>query len=90
MNNVPNRKDTQMNFSDIQDQLFLLAKKEDIHKWDIGAAFVNDSSVQVDKGEAKQIKSSDRRSLTIRVWNHEGLIGITSTSDLSESGLKKC
>ena len=66
-----------------------IAQKESILKWDISAFFSNDTSVQVDKGEAKQLKSSQRSSITIRVWNNEGLVGITSSSDLSHTGLIK-
>ncbi len=63
--------------------------KHSITQWDLGASSVEDSSVQVDKGEPKQLKASQRNSLTIRVWNKEGLVGVTSTSDLSNNGLAK-
>ena len=65
------------------------AKTLNIYKWDFGASFSNDFSVQIDKGVAKQLKASQKQVLTLRVWNHNGLVGITTTSDLSESGLKK-
>ncbi|MEB3262539.1 MAG: TldD/PmbA family protein, partial [Cyanobacteriota bacterium] len=32
---------------------------------------------------------AQRRSITVRVWNQDGLVGITSTSDLSDSGLER-
>ncbi len=60
-----------------------------IKKWDFGASFSNDFSVQVEKGVAKQLKASQKQVLTLRVWNSENLVGITTTSDLSENGLKK-
>jgi len=60
-----------------------------IKKWDFGASFSNDFSVQVDKGIAKQLKASQKQVLTLRVWNNKNLVGITTTSDLSENGLKK-
>ena len=59
-----------------------------IKKWDFGASFSNDFSVQVDKGNAKQLKASQKQVLTLRVWNNNNLVGITTTSDLSENGLK--
>jgi len=65
------------------------AKTLNIHKWDFGASFSNDFSVQIDKGVAKQLKASQKQVLTLRVWNDNDLVGITTTSDLSESGLKK-
>ena len=58
-----------------------------IEKWDYGASFSNDYSVQVDKGEAKQLKASQKQILTLRVWNESNLVGITTTSDISESGI---
>ncbi len=65
------------------------AKTLNIYKWDFGASFSNDFSVQIDKGVAKQLKASQKQVLTLRVWNDNDLVGITTTSDLSESGLNK-
>ena len=65
------------------------AKTLNIYKWDFGASFSNDFSVQIDKGVAKQLKASQKQVLTLRVWNDNDLVGITTTSDLSASGLKK-
>tara|TARA_Y100001968_G_scaffold83704_1_gene74797 strand:+ start:3753 stop:5135 length:1383 start_codon:yes stop_codon:yes gene_type:complete len=69
-------------------QILSLAKKNNISKWDLGAYSSKDLSVQVDNGESKQLKASLKNSITIRVWNEKKL-GITSTSDYSESGIKK-
>ena len=83
-------KDTNgLNASALRDRLQHLAKREGIHQWDLGAACSDDCSVQVDRGEAKQLKAAQRSSITVRVWNSDGLVGITSTTDLSESGLGK-
>ena len=60
-----------------------------IKKWDFGATFSNDYSVQVDRGVAKQLKAAQKQILTLRVWNDDNLVGITTTSDLSEKGLRK-
>ena len=65
------------------------AKTLNINKWDFGASFSNDFSVQIDKGIAKQLKASQKQVLTLRVWNENDLVGITTTSDLSRTGLKK-
>ncbi len=65
------------------------AESLNINKWDFGASFSDDFSVQVDKGIAKQLKASQKQVLTLRVWNNKNLVGITTTSDLSEKGLKK-
>jgi PmbA protein len=69
--------------------LHRLASRLRIDRWDLGAGASQDSSVQVDQGEPKQLKSSQRSSLTLRVWNGDGLVGVTSTSDLSDDGLQR-
>lgn len=73
----------------LRDQLHHLAQREGIQRWDLGASRSSNASVQVDRGEAKQMKASQRSSITVRVWNSDGLVGITSTSDLSASGLER-
>ena len=78
-----------LNVRSLQDQLQSLARREGISKWDLGASRSSSASVQVDRGEAKQLKAAQRSSITVRVWNQQGLVGITSTSDLSDSGLEK-
>ena len=78
-----------MNAIEITTQISKAADFLNLKKWDYGASFSNDYSVQVDKGEAKQLKASQKQVLTIRVWNKSNLVGITTTSDISESGIKK-
>jgi PmbA protein len=78
-----------LNAPALRSRLEQLASREGIHRWDLGAACSTDTSVQVDRGEAKQLKGAQRRSITVRVWNGAGLVGITSTSDLSDEGLAK-
>ena len=73
----------------LRSQLGDIAANAGIRRWDLGAACSSDTSVQVDRGEAKQLKGAQRSSITIRVWNDDGLVGITSTSDLSPSGLAR-
>ena len=78
-----------LNASALRDRLQTLATREGIRHWDLGAACSDDCSVQVDRGEAKQMKAAQRSSITVRVWNTYGLVGITSTTDLSDSGLEQ-
>ena len=78
-----------LNASALRDSLQKLATREGIRSWDLGAACSDDCSVQVDRGEAKQLKASQRSSITVRVWNNDGLVGITSTTDLSDPGLEQ-
>jgi PmbA protein len=75
--------------SDLAGQLQSLATELGVSRWDLGAACSTDTSVQVDRGEAKQLKGAQRSSITVRAWNSDGLVGITSTSDLSPAGLAR-
>lgn len=80
---------TGLNPEGLASQLASLAAAEGIQRWDLGAACSTDTSVQVDRGEAKQMKGAQRSAITVRVWNADGLVGITSTSDLSPAGLSR-
>ncbi len=60
-----------------------------ITKWDMGASSSREISVQVQLGNAKQLKGSQRNSMTLRVWNKYNQVGITSTSDLTSEGINK-
>ena len=72
----------------LQGQLQTLASQHGISQWDLGATSSSDVSVQVDRGEPKQLKGSQRSAVTVRVWNSEGRVGITSSTDLSVEGLE--
>ena len=72
----------------LQGQLQSLAGQHGISQWDLGATSSSDVSVQVDRGEPKQLKGSQRSAVTVRVWNSEGRVGITSSTDLSAEGLE--
>ena len=78
-----------LNAEQLGGDLERLAREQGISQWDLGASCSTDTSVQVDRGEAKQMKGAQRSAITIRVWNSDGLVGITSTSDLSENGLAR-
>ncbi|WP_008310952.1 TldD/PmbA family protein [Leptolyngbya sp. PCC 6406] len=64
------------------------AKTLGISKYDVYGSAVDETSVQVDKGEPKQVKASQRSSVIVRVWNDEGLLGVTTTTDVDGAGLK--
>lgn len=88
------KKDLENNLENINSQSLLeriesFSKQIGITKWDLGASFGSDTSVQVDNGETKQMKSAERRSITIRVWNQKGLVGTSMTSNLQNKGLQK-
>ena len=71
----------------LYDTMDRLARQEGISQWDLGAACGTDLSVQVDRGEAKQLKGAQRSAVTVRAWNAEGRVGITSCTDFSDAGL---
>jgi PmbA protein len=73
----------------LRSRLETLASQAGIGRWDLGAGISTDTSVQVDRGEAKQMKGAQRSAITVRVWNEQGLVGITSSSDLSDDGLER-
>jgi len=78
-----------LNADHLRADLERLAREQGIRQWDLGASCSTDTSVQVDRGEAKQMKGAQRSAITVRVWNDAGLVGVTSTSDLSENGLTR-
>jgi PmbA protein len=78
-----------LNAEQLRNSLASIAAANGIRRWDLGAACSTDISVQVDRGEPKQMKGAQRSSITVRVWNDAGLVGVTSTSDLSDSGLER-
>ena len=59
-----------------------------IDKFDIYGSTVDETSVQVDRGAPKQVKASNRSSVTVRVWNEEQTMGVTTTTDLEPDGVE--
>lgn len=59
-----------------------------IQKFDIYGSSVDETSVQVDQGEPKQVKASNRSSVTVRVWNEDNTVGVTSTTDVDPKGIQ--
>ncbi|MEL4896744.1 TldD/PmbA family protein [Crocosphaera sp. Alani8] len=64
------------------------AEKLNINKYDIYGSSIDETSVEVDNGEPKQVQASNRSSVIVRVWNEKGTVGVTSTTDLDELGIK--
>jgi len=85
----PGQAAATLNPEALSDRLQQLARSSGIQRWDLGASCSTDTSVQVDRGEAKQMKGAQRSAITVRVWNGDGLVGITSTSDLSDGGMAR-
>ena len=64
------------------------ADKLSIKKFDIYGAIVDETSAEVDSGAPKQVSASNRASITVRVWNNEGTVGVTSTTNIDRVGLE--
>ncbi|QSJ15299.1 TldD/PmbA family protein [Nostoc sp. UHCC 0702] len=64
------------------------ADKLGIKKFDIYGSTVDETTVQVDQGEPKQVKASNRSVVTVRVWNEDNTMGVTSTTDVDPKGLE--
>ncbi len=86
---ITNQKLSELDPFLLNNLLEKFSKELEIFKWDIGASSSRDISVQVQQGNAKQLKGSQRNSMTLRVWNKDNKVGITSTSDLTSDGIKK-
>ncbi|MFZ4556957.1 MAG: TldD/PmbA family protein [Pseudanabaena sp.] len=64
------------------------ASKLGIKKFDIYGAIIDETSAEVDSGAPKQVSASNRASITVRVWNDEGTVGVTSTTNIDRIGLE--
>ncbi|MDA0265546.1 MAG: TldD/PmbA family protein, partial [Cyanobacteria bacterium] len=72
---------------DIADYAQTGAQALGITKYDLYGSAVDETSVQVDRGEPKQVKASQRSSVIVRVWNDQGRLGVTTT-DVNPSGIE--
>jgi PmbA protein len=77
-----------LNIQTVSDSARQIATKLGITKFDLSGSTVDETSVQVDKGEQKQVKASNRAGITVRVWNKENTVGITSTTNIDDVGLE--
>ena len=77
-----------LNIQTVSDSALQIATKLGISKFDLSGSTIDETSVQVDKGEPKQVKASNRSGITVRVWNNENTVGITSTTDVDDIGLE--
>ncbi|MFP4009271.1 MAG: TldD/PmbA family protein [Spirulinaceae cyanobacterium] len=65
-----------------------IAKEIGIKKYDIYGSAVDSTSVEVDTGEPKQVKASNRSSVIVRVWNEKDMMGVTTTTDINPQGIE--
>lgn len=77
-----------LNVHDLATQAREISQRLGIQKFDVYGSSVDDTNVQVDRGEPKQVKASNRSSVTVRVWNPNHQVGITSTTDTDPVGLE--
>jgi PmbA protein len=72
----------------IAEQTRSIAHQLGIHKFDISGSSVDETSVQVDSGEPKQVKASNRSAIMVRVWNADHTVGVATTTDLDPTGIE--
>lgn len=73
---------------DLATQAKAAADRLGISKFDIYGSTVDETSVKVDQGKPDQVKASNRSNVTVRVWNENNTVGITSTTDIDPTGLE--
>jgi PmbA protein len=76
------------NINEITTNAKEIAHKLGIKKFDIYGSAVDQTSVQVDQGEPKQVKASNLSGVTVRVWNQDNTMGVTTTTDVDPKGLE--
>lgn len=76
------------NINDLVNYAKTSAQQLGIKKFDIYGSAVDETSVQVDQGSPKQVKASNRSSVTVRIWNEDNTIGVTSTTDVDPAGVE--
>jgi PmbA protein len=64
------------------------ASKLGLKKFDIYGAIIDETSAEVDSGSPKQVSASNRANIIVRVWNDEGTVGVTSTTNIDCVGLE--
>ncbi len=76
------------NINDLATHVQASADQLGIHKFDIYGSTVDETSVQVDQGAPKQVKASNRSGVTVRVWNEDHTMGITTTTNVDPGGVE--
>lgn len=76
------------NIQSVADYAKNCAKKLGITKFDLYGSSIDETSVEVAYGEPKQVEASNRSSIIVRVWNDKQMMGVTTTTDLDESGIE--
>jgi PmbA protein len=77
-----------LDIADLSSTATTIASKLGISKFDIYGSTADETSVQVDRGVTKQVEASNLSEVTVRVWNPENTVGITTTTDLDPVGLE--
>ncbi|YAI82705.1 MAG: TldD/PmbA family protein [cyanobacterium endosymbiont of Rhopalodia sterrenbergii] len=77
-----------LNIKKIAEYARLSAKELGIDKYDIYGLSIDETSVEVDSGEPKQVQASNRSSVIVRVWSKRKTVGVTTTTDIDDKGVK--
>jgi PmbA protein len=79
---------TMLNINDLATHAKTSSHELGIKKFDIYGSTADETSVQVDQGAPKQVKASNRSNVTVRIWNEDHKIGVTSTTDVDPAGVE--
>lgn len=77
-----------LNIQALTDYAQQAAQTLGISRYDIYGSSVDEAGVEVSFGEPKQVQASKRSSVIVRVWNDQGRVGVTSTTDLDSEGIQ--
>ncbi|MEB3883434.1 TldD/PmbA family protein [Lyngbya sp. CCY1209] len=77
-----------MNTDSLIGQIKDAASQLGVRKFDVYGATVESSRAEVNQGVPKQVSASNRSSVMVRVWNSDGTVGVTSTTDTTPKGLE--
>ncbi|MEM8603098.1 MAG: TldD/PmbA family protein [Cyanobacteria bacterium P01_H01_bin.121] len=77
-----------LKIDEVATQAQAIAKKLGITKYDVSGSSADSTSVQVDRGKPKQVKAAQSSSVMVRVWNDQGTLGVTSTTDVDAAGIE--
>lgn len=76
------------NVTELSKLTALAAARAGVKKFDVFGSSADGLTVKVRDGKTDQVSGSERASLIVRVWNHEGRVGVATSTDLSAAGLE--
>lgn len=76
-----------LNIEQLKSEIHSIANSLGIQKYDVFGHTKEESSASSKNKKPFSLNSANKSSMLIRVWNHNNQVGVTSTSNLTHSGL---